>query len=156
MVMVKCFDKHYLPFSPHILVTILFFHDSRFFNLTNKMFTIKDIVQEQFHEIENFFPAPFFNHFMHFIPPPIAKLKYLHGVLRGHSSYKKQSHLFVACPPYDEFKIFPKLYVPLSPINIPIMIRQHIKLCYFPGAISSRKTSPLPLIRCLLLHLILT
>ena len=26
------------------------------------------------------FPAPFFNHFTHPIPPPIAKLKYVHGV----------------------------------------------------------------------------
>ena len=29
------------------------------------------------------FLAPFFNHFMYFISPPIAKLKYLHGFLMG-------------------------------------------------------------------------
>ena len=28
------------------------------------------------------FPAPFFNHFIQPSPPPIAKLKSLHGVLR--------------------------------------------------------------------------
>ena len=29
------------------------------------------------------FPAPFFNHFIQPSPPPIAKLKSLHGVLRS-------------------------------------------------------------------------
>ena len=29
------------------------------------------------------FPAQFFNHFIQFNPPPIAKLKSLHGILRG-------------------------------------------------------------------------
>ena len=29
------------------------------------------------------FPAPFFNHFIQPSPTPIAKLKSLHGILRG-------------------------------------------------------------------------
>ena len=34
------------------------------------------------------FPAPFFNHFIQPSPPPIAKLKSLHGVLRGQLPHK--------------------------------------------------------------------
>ena len=73
------------------------------------------------------FPAPFFNHFTYFIPPPIAKLKYLHAVLRGQFPHKKWSHTFVACPSPNPMtlKSSPIPSAPPSPINITAMIRQH-------------------------------
>ena len=35
-----------------------------------------------------YFPAPLFNHFIQPSPPTIAKLKSLHGVLRGQLPHK--------------------------------------------------------------------
>ena len=51
------------------------------------------------------FSAPFFNHFTQPSPPTIAKLKSLHGALRGQLLSQKSSHHFVACPRFDNFKI---------------------------------------------------
>ena len=44
-----------------------------------------------------------------------AKLKTLHGILRGQFPPWKWSHPFVACTPYDNFKISPKPYALPSP-----------------------------------------
>ena len=41
-------------------------------------------------------PAPFFNHFIQPSPPTVAKLKSLHGVLKGQVPPQKCSHPFVA------------------------------------------------------------
>ena len=51
------------------------------------------------------FSATFFNHFIQPNPPTIAKLKSLHGVLRGKLSPEKLSHPFMAWPPFDNFEI---------------------------------------------------
>ena len=59
MVIVKSFEKYHHLFNLYILVTILFFSWLRFkhteykrlFNLANKMFNKKDIVQKWLHEI---------------------------------------------------------------------------------------------------------
>ena len=50
------------------------------------------------------FLALFFNHFIQPSPPPIAKLKSLHDVLRGQLPPQKWSHPFVACPSHDNSK----------------------------------------------------
>ena len=44
------------------------------------------------------FTAPFFNHFIQPSPLPIAKLKSLHGVLRGQLPPRNVSNPFVVCP----------------------------------------------------------
>ena len=67
------------------------------------------------------FPTPVFNHFIQ-PSPPIAKLKSLHGVLRGQIPPWKWLHSFAACPSYENFKISPP-----SPISIITIIRQHTK-----------------------------
>ena len=72
-------------------------------------------------------PAPFFNHFIEPSPLAIAKLKFLHCVLRCRLLPLKWSHPFVACPPFHDFKIPPSLYALASPINMTTMIRQNTK-----------------------------
>ena len=44
------------------------------------------------------FPVLFFNHSIQSSPPPMAKLKSLHGVLIGQPPTQKSSHPYVACP----------------------------------------------------------
>ena len=76
------------------------------------------------------FPAPFFNHFIHSSPPTIAKLKSLHGVLKGQLYPLKWSHPLWFTPPapsFDNFKIPPpsNLFALPSPINMTTVIRQN-------------------------------
>ena len=80
------------------------------------------------------FPAPFFNHFIQPSPPPIAKLKSLHGVLRGQLPPQKWSHPFVVCPPHDNFKISHRY------VNLKQPYNQDIKEQVTPKIFLKKKT----------------
>ena len=76
------------------------------------------------------FLARFFNHFIQPSPSPIAKLKSLHGVLRG--------WIFWLGPHMITSKSPPNKYPLPSPINMTIMIRRHTK--FPPTARSPKQT----------------
>ena len=84
----------------------------------------------------NYLPAPFFNHSIQPSPPTNAKLKSLHGVLRDQLPTEKWSHPFVACPPFDNFKILTPTYMLFQYDSN--MIRQNTK--FPPTAIFPRQT----------------
>ena len=136
IVIVKSFEKYHHLFNLNILVTIFFFFFSwlRFkrteykdLNLANKIFIKNDIVQEQVYEVENLSVPHFLtissNTALLHLPNENLYLVFW-GITRP---IKNGPNTLWLTPPFDDFKISPKLYVPPTLTNMRTMRRQYTK-----------------------------